>query len=118
MKPVFHPEIDDVEVAAVFAALADPIRLGVVVALAESAEVEARCGSFHALGSPSLMTYHLAKLREAGITRVRAEGPVRYISLRRDEFDRRFPGLLDSVVATARRDPGLPRLTDGLSTSD
>lgn len=118
MKPVFHPDMDDVEPAAVFAALADPIRLGVVVALADNPTVEARCGSFGGLGSPSLMTYHLAKLREAGVTRVRSEGAVRFISLRRDEFDQRFPGLLDSVIATARRDPKLPRIDEGAGCLD
>ena len=38
------------------------------------------------------------------------------ISLRREDFDRRFPGLLDSVIETARRDPSLPRLSGGLLT--
>ena len=110
MKPVFHPDMDAVEPAAVFAALADPIRLGIVVALADGTEVEARCGSFNGLASPSLLTYHFTKLREAGVTRVRVEGTSRLISLRREEFDRRFPGLLDSVIAAARRDSNLPRI--------
>ena len=113
MKPVFHPDMDAVEPAAVFAALADPIRLGIVVALADGTEVEARCGSFNGLASPSLLTYHFTKLREAGVTRARVEGTSRLISLRREEFDRRFPGLLDSVIEAARRDPNLPRIPDG-----
>lgn len=113
MKPLFHPDMDKVEPTAVFAALADPIRLGILVALADGEEVEARCGAFCDLGSPSLLTYHFAKLREAGVTRARVEGTSRFISLRRDEFDRRFPGLLDSVIAAARRDPSLPRIADG-----
>lgn len=112
MKRIFHPDIDDVAVADVFAALADPIRLAVLVSLADD-EIEARCGSFCGLGSPSLLTYHFTKLREAGVTRIRAQGTARYISLRREEFDRRFPGLLDSVIETARRDPNLPRIADG-----
>ncbi|SEG03984.1 transcriptional regulator, ArsR family [Bosea lathyri] len=113
MKPVSHPDMDMVEPAAVFAALADPIRLAVVVALADGEEVEARCGSFCDLASPSLLTYHFAKLREAGVTKARVEGTSRFISLRREEFDRRFPGLLDSVIEAARRDPNLPRIPDG-----
>ena len=32
MKPVFHPDIEDVAPADVFGALADPIRLGILVA--------------------------------------------------------------------------------------
>ena len=60
-----------------------------------------------------LLTYHFTKLREAGVTRARVEGTSRLISLRREEFDRRFPGLLDSVIEAARRDPNLPRIPDG-----
>ena len=32
------------------------------------------------------------------------------VAQRREEFDRRFPGLLDSVIRTARNDPRLPRI--------
>ncbi len=111
-QPV-HPDIDEVLPADVFAALGDPIRLGILVSLAAFDEVDkVRCGSFTELASPSLLSYHFAKLREAGITRVRAEGTVRFISLRREEFDRRFPGLLDSVIETARRDPSVPRISN------
>lgn len=111
MKVLFHPDIEDVAPADVFAALADPIRLGILVALADVTEVDkARCSHFTAFASPSLLSYHFAKLREAGITRMRVEGTSRYLSLRREEMNQRFPGLLDSVIETARRDPNLPRL--------
>jgi len=107
----FHPEIEDVLPADIFAALGDPIRLGILVSLADCDEIDkARCGAFTQLASPSLLSYHFAKLREAGITRVRAEGTVRFISIRRDEFDRRFPGLLETVIETARRDASVPRI--------
>ncbi|MCR4520250.1 MULTISPECIES: helix-turn-helix transcriptional regulator [Bosea] len=111
MKPVFHPDIEDVAPADVFGALADPIRLGILVALSEVNEVDkARCSHFTAFASPSLLSYHFAKLREAGITRMRVEGTSRYLSIRREELNQRFPGLIDSVIETARRDPNLPRL--------
>lgn len=113
MKPVFHPDIDDIEAASVFAALADPTRLAIVLAMAEAEEFESRCSSFTDFGSPSLLTYHFNKLREAGVTRVRAAGTSRYVSLRRDDLDARFPGLLDSIIATARRDTSLPRIPEG-----
>ena len=111
MKQLFHPEIEDVLPADVFAALGDPIRLGILVSLADCDEIDkARCGAFTELASPSLLSYHFAKLREAGITRSRAEGTVRFLSIRREDFNRRFPGLLDSVIETARRDPSVPRI--------
>lgn len=112
MKAIFHPDMDQVEASAVFAALADPTRLAIVLSLAER-ETEARCGSFCEFASPSNLAYHFAKLREAGVTRARAEGTTRYISLRRDELNRRFPGLLAAVIEAARRDPTLPRIEEG-----
>lgn len=113
MKPIFHPDMESIDAATVFAALADPTRLAIVLALADTEEFEARCGAFTDFASPSLLAYHFAKLREAGITRARAEGTSRFISLRREELDARFPGLLDSIIATARRDTSLPRIAEG-----
>ncbi|MGO4735323.1 ArsR/SmtB family transcription factor [Bosea sp. 2KB_26] len=112
MKPIFHPDMEGIDAATVFGALADPTRLAIVLALADAEEFEARCGSFTDFASPSLLAYHFAKLREAGITRARAEGTSRFISLRREELEGRFPGLLDSIIATARRDPSLPRFSE------
>jgi len=43
-------------------------------------------------------------LREAGITLTRPEGTHRFVSLRRDDLDERFPGLLDAVLAAAERE--------------
>jgi hypothetical protein len=39
-------------------------------------------------------------MREAGITRTRAEGTTRYISLRRDDLEARFPGLVDVLLSS------------------
>ena len=52
-----------------------------------------------ALGLPaSTCSYHLRLLREAGVTRTRAEGTERFTSLRRDDLDARFPGLVDVLL--------------------
>ena len=51
------------------------------------------------LGLPmSTGSYHLRLLREAGVTRTRAEGTQRLISLRRDDLEGRFPGLVDVLT--------------------
>jgi DNA-binding transcriptional ArsR family regulator len=47
------------------------------------------------------MSHHLKVLREAGLTRTRVDGVRRYVSLRRQDVDGRFPGLLDAVVGDA-----------------
>ena len=43
-------------------------------------------------------SYHLRLLREAGVTRTRADGTQRLISLRRDDLEARFPGLVDVLI--------------------
>lgn len=48
------------------------------------------------------MTYHAARLREAGVTRVRIDGPRRMISLRNDDLEARFPGLIAAIVAGSK----------------
>ena len=45
---------------------------------------------------------HAQVLRDAGVTRTRADGTQRLVSLRLEELERRFPGLLGSVVDGAR----------------
>jgi hypothetical protein len=40
-------------------------------------------------------------LREAGVVRQRSEGTARLNTLRREDLDARFPGLLDSVLRAA-----------------
>jgi hypothetical protein len=40
-------------------------------------------------------------LREAGVIRQRHEGTSRLNSLRRDDLEARFPGLLDTVLRAA-----------------
>lgn len=53
-----------------------------------------------ALGLPgSTCSYHLRQLLEAGVTECRAEGTARIPTLRRDELDRHFPGLVELVLA-------------------
>lgn len=103
MRYLPHPTREQIELPHVLEALSDPTRLAIVVDLAQQeAEWEARCGEFVHLGSKTNLTYHFAKLRAAGVTHARAEGTSRFISLRRDDLDARFPGLLDTVIKSAR----------------
>jgi hypothetical protein len=45
------------------------------------------------------MSHHFRVLRDAGVVQTRCEGTAHLNSLRRAELDRRFPGLLDAVLA-------------------
>ena len=61
---------------------------------------ERTCGSFDLPIAKSTATHHWRVLRDAGVVSAREEGTKKYHRLRRADLDARFPGLLDSVVAT------------------
>jgi DNA-binding transcriptional ArsR family regulator len=92
------PSADDIELATVMRTVGDPLRLAIVRTLAERGELH--CGELQeAFGIPaSTGSYHLRLLREAGVTRTRAEGTQRFISVRREDLERRVPGLLDVLT--------------------
>ncbi|MIL10038.1 ArsR family transcriptional regulator, partial [Salmonella enterica subsp. enterica] len=83
--------------AHVLAALGDETRLAIVRKLA-TAQAPMNCGTFTELGSKTNISYHLAKLREAGVTFTEVSGTSRLVTLRASELDSRFPGLMASVV--------------------
>ena len=94
-----HPAAEEIELAAVLHALSDPMRLRIVVGLATADQRP--CGSFDLPVTKSTCTHHFKVLREAGVIKQRLEGTTRLNSLRREELEQRFPGLLDSVLRAA-----------------
>ena len=94
-----HPELDEIELAAVLHALSDPVRLRIVAGLARGDE--RTCASFELPVTKSTCTHHFKVLRDAGVIRQRPVGAARINTLRRDELDARFPGLLDAVLTSA-----------------
>ncbi len=99
-KPLYHPTLEQISLPGVLDALSDPVRLDIVLKLDGGGE--AACSALGDFGSKTNLSYHLARLREAGVTRTRAEGSFRIISVRRGDLDARFPGLLDTILASAR----------------
>lgn len=95
-----HPSRGEIELAAVLHALSDPVRLTMVAALAHC-DGEPTCGSFDVPVTKSTCTHHFRVLREAGIIRQRQEGTARLNTLRRDDLEARFPGLLETILASA-----------------
>jgi len=94
---LLHPAAAELELAAVLHALSDPVRLQIVRSLAD--EGPRSCGTFEVPVAKSTLSHHFRVLREAGITLTEAHGTQRVVSLRRDDIDGRFPGLLDAVLA-------------------
>jgi DNA-binding transcriptional ArsR family regulator len=102
---LYHPATDQIDLAAVLSVLGDQTRLSIVGYLARNEGAEVNCSRFLEFGSKTNLSYHLAKLREGGITRTEVRGTNRFITLRRADLDSRFPGLLDSVIANAVKLP-------------
>ena len=98
-EPIAHPERAEIELAPVLHALSDTMRLKIVAALAEGAELT--CGSFGLPVTKSTCTHHFKVLREAGVIQQRQVGTTRLNTLRREDLEARFPGLLDTILASA-----------------
>jgi DNA-binding transcriptional ArsR family regulator len=97
-QTIEQPDLASVSLETALQALADETRLEIVRQLANAPEACA-CGSFGLEVSKATRSHHFKTLREAGVTHTEVEGTKRLVTLRREEFDARFPGLLDAVLA-------------------
>ncbi len=95
-SPLVHPDMDDVDLFKIMSALADETRLTIVVTLAASPGLA--CSGFAQDVTPSVLTRHFRVLREAGLIRQHDVGTRRINTLRKEELDQRFPGLIDLVL--------------------
>jgi DNA-binding transcriptional ArsR family regulator len=93
-----HPDREDFQLGQVLFALSDPGRLAIVRELAGGPQEAAQCLP-SAPEMPKTTKSHMMKvLREAGVIRNAPHGRNRLLSLRREDLDARFPGLLDAVL--------------------
>ena len=90
-------------VVGVLEALADPMRMAIIRRLASG--IECPCGWLGLPITKSTLTHHLHVLQAAGIVVKRVDGTRRMISLDRESMDRRYPGLLDAVLAAPDPEP-------------
>ena len=101
MDDGIEPAAQDIRLPRVLAALADPHRLAAVRFVARHGE--SWCAQvIQEAGLPMTkptFSHHLRILREAGVVTKRFEGAKGYMSLRQADLDRRFPGLIDSVLS-------------------
>lgn len=99
MRSCHHPATADLSLTDVLYALSDPIRLRIVASLAEDGEQA--CGTFSLPVAKATVSHHFKVLRDTGVIRTRCQGTQRLNSLRRDDLEDRFPGLLASVLRAA-----------------
>jgi DNA-binding transcriptional ArsR family regulator len=98
LREIRHPATSELDLATVLRTTGDPLRLAIVRLL--DGEGELTCGEIsERIGLPtSTCSYHLRLLREAGVTRSRPAGTERRITLRSDDLESRFPGLVAVLV--------------------
>ena len=99
MKAYHHPSLGKVSLAAALHALSDPGRLAIVRALLRAKGHEMVCGKIPLRVAKATRSHHFEVLREAGLIHTRPDGVRCMTTLRLEEFDARFPGLLDLVRA-------------------
>jgi DNA-binding transcriptional ArsR family regulator len=96
MREVFHPNSEQLDLSTVLYALADPIRLNIIKHLINNSETTCSCCNIDL--AKSALSHHFKVLRESGLINVRIDGKQRFLSLRSNELEERFPGLLDAVL--------------------
>lgn len=97
-----HPEPKEMEIGALFAALADPIRRRIVLSLAVDRACVRHCSAFDLPVTKATRTHHFRVLRESGLIRQVDLGNSRTNQLRWDDLEQRFPDLVRLLEAEAR----------------
>lgn len=96
MRQLRHPRTEEITLTGVLAALSDPVRLGIVSSLANTAS-ERAWGDFEVGVCASTLSHHMKALRLAGVIDHRKDGTRCYVALRPD-LERVFPGLLGCIL--------------------
>lgn len=99
-QPLPQPSRDELDLSRVLRGLSDPTRRDILRALVSG---PMPCNAFDVSVAKSTLSQHLKLLREAGLTHTEADGRSRYSSLRADDIEARFPGLLAAAGITAAK---------------
>jgi DNA-binding transcriptional ArsR family regulator len=96
MRALKHPLPSDFVLERLLYALSDPVRMEIVRCLATVPE--ASCGDLDGGRPKSSVSHHFRVLRDAGLVHTRNVGTTHMNSLRSEELNTRFPGLLDCIL--------------------
>ena len=97
MRPFKHPNVSEFSLERVLYALSDPLRLRIVRQLANVNA--ASCGELDGGRPKSSVSHHFRVLRDAGLVHTQNVGTTHMNTLRKDDLQRRFPGLLEVILA-------------------
>ena len=102
MRQIKHPNIEQFELTDIMYALADPSRLEIVVMLATAGK-KMTCGELDLNRPKSSMSHHFKILRSAGLVETVIEGTEHMNSLRFEEIEQKYPGVLKAVLKAAEK---------------
>ena len=94
-----QPLRDEISLSKVLHALSDPVRMEIVLKIAKAGQVA--CGAFDIPMPKSTLSHHFKVLRESGVVAGRREGNVLINSIRFEDLDARFPGVIDAIISAA-----------------
>ena len=100
MRPFKHPQIESVTIEQIFYALSDPLRLQIVRRLLR--EGETTCAALDYGRPKSSMSHHFRVLRESGLVLSRNAGTTHINSVRKEELEQRFPGIVDFILKSGK----------------
>lgn len=93
-----HPSREEIALEGVLFALSDPERLAIARQLRTGPLDAVDCVPWDPSMPKSTKSHLMKVLREAGVIRSQLNGRTRRLTLRREDLDARFPGLLDAVL--------------------
>ena len=99
METISHGNLKNITLEQVLKALGDPVRISIVRQLLNDKSAEIACGDFDYSVTKATFSHHMQILRDAGVIRTRQEGTRRISCLRTEDLRKRFPGLLEMIVA-------------------
>jgi DNA-binding transcriptional ArsR family regulator len=106
MRPLFHPSIEDVTVEGILHALSDPVRVAIFSQIVVSGCPQ-NCSDFLTVSEKvipkSTLSQHFKALRDAGLIRGERVGVEMRNTSRCAEIDKRFPGLIKTIVKAHNR---------------
>jgi predicted transcriptional regulator len=98
MAQFIHPSKDEITLAGLLSAFADPVRLCIF----RSLMIENGCMSCSEAAArqpipKSTLSHHFRVMREAGLIRTTKQGVEHRNVIRKEDINERFPGLLEAL---------------------
>jgi DNA-binding transcriptional ArsR family regulator len=102
MRQFVHPSKDDITLPGLLGALSDPMRLNIMKILlseqgCKSCSEATPCPDM----AKSTLSHHFRILREAGLIRTTKQGVENRNTVRLDDINERFPGVLEAILKNA-----------------